>query len=76
MTKVELLEEIKETLQRDEGISLEMRLEDIVEWDSLANILLISLYDQLFKVVVTVGKLKECRTVNDLVDLVSDKLDS
>lgn len=76
MTKVELLEEIKEALQRDEEISLEMKLEDIDEWDSLANISMISLYDQLFEVVVTADKLKECQTVNDLVDLVSDKLDN
>ncbi len=75
MTKVELLKEIKETLQRDEGISLEMKLEDIEEWDSLANISMISLYDQLFEVIVTVDKLKECQTVNDLVELISDKLD-
>ena len=76
MTKVELLEEIKETLQRDEEVGLEMKLEDIEEWDSLANISMISLYDQLFEVVVTADKLKECQTVNDLVELVSDKLDS
>lgn len=76
MTKVELLEEIKETLQRDEEISFEMKLEDIEEWDSLANISMISLYDQLFEIVVTADKLKECKTVNDLIELVSDKLDS
>jgi len=76
MTKVELLEEIKETLQRDEEISFEMKLDHIEEWDSLANISMISLYDQLFEVVVTADKLKECQTVNDLIELVSDKLDS
>lgn len=76
MTKVELLEEIKETLQRDEEISLEMKLEDIEEWDSLANISMISLYDQLFETVVTSDKLKSCNTVDDLINLVSDKLDS
>lgn len=76
MTKIELLEEIKETLQRDEEISLEMQLEDIEEWDSLASISMISLYDQLFQVVVTADKLKECKTINDLIELVSDKLNS
>jgi acyl carrier protein len=76
MTKVELLEEIKEILQRDEEISLEMKLKDIEEWDSLANISMISLYDQLFELVITADMLKECKTVNDLVELVSDKLDS
>lgn len=76
MTKLELLEEIKETLQRDEDISFEMNLEDIEEWDSLANISMISLYDELFETIVTNNDLKSCKTVNDLVNLVSDKLDS
>ena len=76
MTKVELLEEIKEVLQRDEDISFEMKLEDIEEWDSLANISMISLYDQFFGIIVTADKLKECQTVNDLIELVSDKLNS
>ena len=38
MTRFELLEEIRETLQRDEDISLSMKLRDIEEWDSLALI--------------------------------------
>jgi len=76
MTRVELLEEINEALQRDEDISYEMKLEDIEEWDSLANISMISLYDQLFGIIVTADKLKECQTVNDLIELVSDKLNS
>lgn len=76
MTKIELLEEIKETLQRDEDISLEMNLEEIEEWDSLANISMISLYDELFGIVVTANNLTKCQTVNDLVNLVTDKLDN
>lgn len=75
MTKLELLEEIKETLQRDEEISFDMKLEDIEEWDSLASIAMISLYDQLFELLITFDKLKKCKTVSDLVELVSDKLD-
>jgi acyl carrier protein len=76
MKKLELLEEIKEVLQRDEEISLDMKLEDIEEWDSLALISIISLYDQLFEILITFEKLKKCETVDDLAELVSDKLDS
>ena len=76
MTKYELLEEIKETLQRDEEISFAMVLEDIEEWDSLANISMISLYDQLFGVIVTSETIEECKTIGDLVQLVDDKIDS
>ena len=76
MTKSELLEEIKETLQRDEDISFDMKLEDIEEWDSLANISMISLYDELFEIIVTSDDLKKFNTVDDLISLVSDKLDN
>ena len=76
MTKLQLLDEIKEALQRDDEISIDMKLEDIEEWDSLANISIISLYDQLFETVVTANELKSCTTVEDLVNLASDKLDS
>lgn len=76
MTKLELLEEIKETLQRDEDVSLEMKLEDIEEWDSLATISIISLYDELFETIVKTNDIDNCKTVTDLVNLVSDKLDS
>lgn len=76
MTRFELLEEIRETLQRDEDISLSMKLRDIEEWDSLALISTLSLYDQLFHINVTTDQLENCKTVNDLVELVADRLDS
>ena len=53
-----------------------MKLQDIEEWDSLAVISTLSLYDQLFHVNITAGQLENCKTVNDLVALVADKLDS
>ena len=48
ITKKELLEEIKLTLQREEEISFETELVEMEEWDSLAYISIISLYDRLF----------------------------
>lgn len=75
MKQEELLEEIKEALQRDEEISLDMSLEDIEEWDSLAVISMISLYDQLFSIVITNDQLSDCNTVQDLINLVSDKVE-
>lgn len=75
MTKIELLEEVKETLQRDEDISLEMKLEDIEEWDSLAVISLISLYDELFSIITTNTDIEKCKTINDVINIVADKID-
>lgn len=75
MTKNELLEEIKETLQREEELNVDMELSDIEEWDSLANISIISLFDQLFEKVVTTYQLNECSTLNDVINLVSEKIE-
>lgn len=75
MTKIELLEEVKETLQRDEDISLDMKLDDIEEWDSLAVISLISLYDELFSVITTNANIEKCKTINDVINIVADKID-
>lgn len=75
MKKDELLEEIKEALQRDEELSLDMRLEDLDEWDSLAIISLIALYDDLFSVILTNEELQKCESVDDLVNLAKDRLD-
>ena len=75
ITKEELLEEIKITLQREEEISLDTELEEMEEWDSLAYISIISLYDRLFDFIITIDKLKKSKTINDLIKLVSNKLD-
>lgn len=75
MKKDELLEEIQEALQRDDELSLDMRLEDLDEWDSLAIISLIALYDDLFSVLLKNEHLLKCESVGDLVNLVKDKID-
>ena len=75
MTKKELLEEIKLTLQREEEIAFETELVEMEEWDSLAYISIISLYDRLFDFIITIDKLKKSKTIDDLINLVSNKLD-
>jgi acyl carrier protein len=62
-------------LQRDEALELDMQLSDIDEWDSLAIISMISLYDELFGVIVKTNELKNCQSVNDLINLVADKIE-
>ena len=74
ITKKELLEEIKLTLQREDEISLDTELVEMEEWDSLAYISIISLYDRLFDFIITVDKLKKSKTIDDLINLVSNKL--
>ena len=75
MTKHKLLERIKEALQREENLSLDMKLKDIKEWVSLGIISIIALYDQLFSIVLTLEQLNSCKTVEDVINLVGDKID-
>ncbi|RDU73852.1 acyl carrier protein [Helicobacter anseris] len=74
MTQQELLLQIQDALQRDEALELSTKLNEIEEWDSLAIVSMISLYDTLFHLSVTGNELRNCKSVQDLVDIVKDKL--
>ena len=74
MTKIELLEHSQDALQRDEKLDFNMKLDDIEEWDSLAIVSIISLYDGLFKKIITGNDLRECKTVEDVVNLAKEHL--
>jgi acyl carrier protein len=76
MGNSELLEKIKDTLQREEDIDYSMKLEDLEEWDSLAIIAIISLYDQLYSKVFSIDEIGNCNTVEDLVRLSQNDNDS
>ena len=65
-----LLEEIKEALQREDPLTFEMKLEDLNEWDSLAVLSILTLYDELFGVIVNQDDIEKCITVSDLIDVV------
>jgi acyl carrier protein len=69
MKEKELLEEIKDTLMRDKDLTVEMKLEEIEEWDSLAIISIISLFDQLFSIIITTDDINNCKTIKDLINL-------
>ena len=53
-------------------LTLDMKLSNIKEWDSLALISVISLYDKLFSKVVTIDSINKCITIRDLVNLVKE----
>ena len=74
MTKIELLEHIQDALQRDEKLDFNMKLDDIEEWDSLTIVSIISLYDGLFKKIITGNDLRECKTVEDVVNFAKEHL--
>ena len=87
MKTADLLKHISEILKTDvernpilfkktkvRKLTLNMKLKDIKEWDSLALISLISLYDQLFSKVVSISSINKCITIKDLINLVKKNL--
>lgn len=74
MTQEQFLAQLSDAIQRDELLSADMRLDSIEEWDSLAIVSLISLYDQLFKLQVNGNTLRECQSVQDLINLAKEHI--
>lgn len=75
MTQAQLLLHIQDAIQRDEPLTPQMPLDSLEEWDSLAIVSLISLYDMHFGTTITGNTLRECQSVQDLIALVEDRLD-
>ena len=52
----------------EEKITPNSKLSDM-NWDSLAYISAIAIADQCFDVVISIEKLSECKTLNDIINL-------
>lgn len=64
--KLELLEEIMEL---DEGeLSLDMKLDDMEEWDSLTKLALMAEIRKLMGKTISVEELKAFNTIQDICD--------
>ena len=66
----EILEKIVDMLESDDDITAETALDDIFEWDSLMALSFIALAKKTYGKSVSSADLKNCETVNDLIDLV------
>lgn len=74
MTRNEFLDEIADLLELDRGeVSGDEKLEDL-PWDSLAETSFVAVCDFSLGRTISAGELADCRTVNDLVNLVEDTL--
>ena len=74
MNTKEFIEEFTETLQCEETIDMTTVLDDLEEWDSLSLIATIALFSNKFGLSVNANKVKECKTVADVVLLAGDKI--
>lgn len=66
MTKQAFLSEMEKSLEADK-ITPETYLDDI-SWDSLSVMIFIALVDKTFNVSLTPTDIKDCRTVQDLLN--------
>lgn len=77
MSRDELLDKIAVLANRDPGtLRGPERLEDLDDWDSLAVLSVISLLDEQFHVVIPASTMHKAETIDDVVNFVSDKLNS
>ena len=69
MTDKEKLNLIEETLELDaDSLKADMLLEDLAEYDSMAKLSLIVMMDDEFNKKLTGEKIREFKTVHDIMD--------
>lgn len=74
MTKNEFLSEFQSTLNREAAVTPEMDLMDIEEFDSLAELSIIALFDTAFGLKITADQIRNCDNVADIIALAGDKI--
>ena len=62
----EFLVELQDSLQRDEELKVEMALRDLPEWDSLAMMAIVVLFDKHFGQKLLFSDFENFKTVGDL----------
>ena len=77
MTRKEFYESIDEILEEPAGtIRGEERLKDLAAWDSLAVVSFIATMHASLGYTVPAAKVKACKSIPELLELVADKLEA
>ena len=74
MTKKDFLNELTEIMQLDEVLIGDEVLEDFDEWDSMANLGVLSMFDSEFSTNLEIDSLKNIKTITELMVLAGDKI--
>lgn len=69
-----LIEEITEFMQLDDEFKLHEELSNYPEWDSMVILSVLALFDDEFGIDAS-DRLSDCVTFQNVVDIVSDKLE-
>ena len=72
MTIEQFLEDFQDILQRDDPVTMNTPLQDMVEWDSLAVMSCIAYLDKKFGVKTTVASYRAMQTVADIAALAKE----
>ncbi len=75
MKKEEFLAELEDILQREEACKLGDILENYDEWDSLSKMAVMAYYDKTFGIKISLNKMAELKTVDDLIKLAEGKIE-
>jgi acyl carrier protein len=76
MKKSDFLLLLDELVETDPGtLKGSELLSDIDGWDSLAVMGLIALVDEKFEITLSPKRMADCRTVDDLISLMGDKIE-
>ncbi|MDR0827314.1 MAG: hypothetical protein LBN33_05490 [Desulfovibrio sp.] len=73
MDKQSFLENLQDALQRDDALTMDMRLKDVPEWDSLAMMVTLALAKRDFGKTLGLSALKKLQSVDDLYALLTAK---
>ena len=73
MSKEEFLEQMLDILNREEEVSLEDKLEDIEEWDSLGYVAFLAMAAEYTDKTIKASEVRGAQTVGDLYNLVAEK---
>ncbi len=75
MTRAEFLRALETSLEIGQGaLAGSQRLEDLEFWDSMSALIYMGLADEKLHVSVSGDQIVKCRTVDDLLDLLSGGL--
>ena len=74
MSKNDFLEMLKEAIDTEKNLDEHLNLEEIDEYDSIAVLSLISLYDEI-GVKVSPNDFENLKTIKDLIKLAGNKIE-
>ena len=75
MTRTDLLRRIEAIANVDPGtLNGTEPLEDLDDWDSLAVLSTISLFDEEFGIILPADRIHDCRDINAIITLAGDRV--